>query len=725
MQKKLPLHVASAEECADRIIESIGNHIVLGLPLGLGKPCQIANALYKRAKADPNIQLNILTALHIERPRPASDLEKRFMGPILERIFGDYPGFDYLSDVRSNTLPPNVEVSEFYLSPGKFLRNAPAQQNYISCNYTYAARDLAALGVNVLAQIVCEDELNGKPMYSLSCNPDLTLDLLRIMKEKGRQGHKSIIVAQINNKLPFMHHDAVVDPCEFDLVVENPAYEFTLPAPPSPPVSPTDHMIGLLASSLLTDGGTLQIGIGSLGDAIVNGLLLRHRQNDVYRDMLNDLGIAEKFSGVIEAIGGMGTFDQGLYGASEMFVSGFLELYKAGILKRSVYPDQKIQRLWNEGLLKSEITGSSLAAVLEAGAINPVLTPQDFHWLQQSGIFRDTLALQYGEIRVTPELSIQADLADPGNFDQVVRHCLGERLKNGIVMHGGFFLGPRDFYDSLNAMDEEERKRFCMTSVMFVNQLYGQRKLAVLQRTHARFINTTMLATLTGAVCSDGLENGQMVSGVGGQYNFVAMAHELPGARSILLLRSTRSKNGKVSSNIVDKYGNLTIPRHLRDMVITEYGIADLRGKRDKEVIAALLNIADSRFQGELMETMKKAGKLPKDHQIPESFQNNLPEQLASRMSKYKKTGYFQMFPFGVDMTDDELVLARTLKVLKGKMSGPRGAMGTIKQAIAVGAIPDAATPYLERLQLLDPQTLQGKVLRKLIVAELAAEGHL
>ena len=55
MQKKLPLHITSAEECVDRIIDSIGNSVVLGLPLGLGKPCQIANALYKRAQADPNI----------------------------------------------------------------------------------------------------------------------------------------------------------------------------------------------------------------------------------------------------------------------------------------------------------------------------------------------------------------------------------------------------------------------------------------------------------------------------------------------------------------------------------------------------------------------------------------------------------------------------------------------------------------------------------------------
>jgi acyl-CoA hydrolase len=725
MQNNLPLHLTSADECVERIIEAVGNRIVLALPLGLGKPCQIANALYQRALLDPHIQLNILTALHIERPNPTSDLEKRFVEPILERIFGDYPGFEYLSAIRSNSLPANVEVAEFYLSPGKFLNNVVQQQNYISSNYTHAARDLAALGVNVLAQLVCEKELDGKSWYSLSCNPDLTLDLIEMMKEKAQQGHKSIIVAQINKNLPFMYHDAMLDPASFDIVVENPTYDFTLPAPPNPSVAAADHMIGLLASSLVKDGGTLQIGIGSLGDAIVNGILLRHRQNDVYRDMLSDFGIAGNFAAEIENMGGMEPFDQGLYGASEMFISGFLELYKAGILKRRVYPDLKIQRLVNEGLLEADLSAKTLSALLEAGAIKPLLSQRDFNWLQQFGIFKDSLTYDNGEIGVSAEIRIRVDLSDPENFDLVVHHCLGSNLKGGIVMHGGFFLGPRDFYDSLNAMDEEERKNFCMTSVMFVNQLYGQHELATLQRTHARFINTTMMNTLTGAACSDGLEDGQMVSGVGGQYNFVAMAHELPGGRSLLALRSTRSKNGKVTSNIVSHYGNLTIPRHLRDVVVTEYGIADLRGKQDKTVIAALLNITDSRFQQELMEKMKAAGKLPQDHQIPEAFQNNFPERLTSLMGKYKEMGYFQTFPFGVDMTDVELVLARILKTLKSRMSGPTGVIGSIKQAIATHTIPEAATPYLERMQLLDPQTLQDKMLRKLIVGVLTSEGHI
>jgi acyl-CoA hydrolase len=724
MPKHTPLQIKTAEECVDRIIERVGSRILLGLPLGLGKPCQIANALYKRAKADPGIHLKIFTALHIERPVPTKDLEKRFLEPILDRIFGDYPGFEYMSAIRSNTLPPNVEVSEFYLTPGKFLHNAVEQQNYVSCNYTHAARDIAGAGINVLAQLVCEKELDGKSWYSLSCNPDLTVDLIEMMREQEQQGQKIAIVAQINNNLPFMYHDAMIEPSGFDMVVENPDYEFTLPAPPNAKVSTIDHMIGLFASTLIKDGGTLQIGIGSLGDAIVNGILLRHQKNAVYTNMLSELGISEKFGDAIENMGGTGTLNQGLYGASEMFISSFLDLYNAGILKRAVYPDVTIQRLINEGVLSSEITEKTLPALLDEEAIHPALTPEDFDWLQEFGIFKDGLTYENGEILCAPDLRIRADFSDPGNCDLIARYCLGRRLKGGIIMHGGFFLGPRNFYDALNRMGEEERKQFCMTSVLFVNQLYGQRELAMMQRTHARFINTTMMATLTGAACSDGLEDGQMVSGVGGQYNFVAMAHELPQARSILTLRSTRTKNGKVTSNIVDSYGHLTIPRHLRDVVITEYGIADLRGKPDKEVIAALLKITDSRFQNELMAKVKKAGKLPLDHRIPDAFQNNFPEQIESRMAEFTKKGYFPTFPFGIDMTDDELVLAKTMTALKGRLSRTGGTIGVINQAIKTHSVPDTAKPYLERLQLLNPQTLQEKMVRKLIIAELTAEGH-
>ena len=139
---------------------------------------------------------------------------------------------------------------------------------------------------------------------------------------------------------------------------------------------------------------------------------------------------------------------------------------------------------------------------------------------------------------------------------------------------------------------------FAMRGISFINELYGHEwELKCAQRRYARFVNTTMMVTGLGAAVSDALGDGRVVSGVGGQYNFVAMAHALPEARSILCLRSTRTADGTTASNVVWSYGHTTVPRHLRDIVVTEYGIADLRGRTDREIVEALLGIMDARFQ--------------------------------------------------------------------------------------------------------------------------------
>src|ERR1700743_987358 len=153
--------------------------------------------------------------------------------------------------------------------------------------------------------------------------------------------------------------------------------------------------------------------------------------------------------------------------------------------------------------------------------------------------------------------------------------------------------------------------RIKMMPVSFTNELYGDEERKRRARVDARFVNNAMMATLLGAAISDGLENGRVVSGVGGQYNFVAQAFALPGARSILTVEATRWAGKHLESNIRWSYGHETIPRHLRDIIVTEYGVADLRGKSDAEVVAAMLQVSDSRFQDELARRAKDAGNTP------------------------------------------------------------------------------------------------------------------
>ena len=316
-------------------------------------------------------------------------------------------------------------------------------------------------------------------------------------------------------------------------------------------------------------------------------------------------------------------------------------------------------------------------------------------------------------------LQIPADLTDSKNMAKVVDHCLGTELKNGILIHGGFFLGPEGFYKALNEMTEEQRKRIFMTSVLNVNQLYGNNRysseeLKSLQRRHARMVNACLMVTLSGAVVSDGLENGQVVSGVGGQYNFVSQAHALPDARSIIMCKGLRGAGKNAASNIVFNYGHITIPRHLRDVIITEYGIANLRGKMDKEIIAELLNITDSRFQDDLLDKSKKAKKIPASYVIPDQFRNNYPQRLEDELAPYKKKGFFAPFPFGTDFTDQELVIGKSLKWLKAQMTEGMGKVKGLGKAMTIRSVPEAAVPYLERMNLDKPGSTKEKMMQKL-----------
>ncbi len=132
----IPTVFNSIETCVDALIATVGSHIVLGIPLGIGKPNRLVNALYQRVKSNRGLKLKIITALSLEKPHGHSDLEKRFLEPFVERVFGNYPDLDYVTDLRNNCLPANIEVSEFFMKTGDYLDNADAQQHYIYSNYS-------------------------------------------------------------------------------------------------------------------------------------------------------------------------------------------------------------------------------------------------------------------------------------------------------------------------------------------------------------------------------------------------------------------------------------------------------------------------------------------------------------------------------------------------------------------------------------------------------------
>ena len=321
----------SPDECAKAVVERVGKDIRLALPLGLGKANRLTNALYAMAKADPTIKLRIYTALSIIRPKLPAGLPARFGGPVLDKVFGDYPDLHYATDRAKGALPANVHVEEFFLATGTLLGNEYAQRNYNSVNYTHAMRRIIAEGVNVLGQMISRRD--GR--YSLSCNSDLSLDLIPLMRDKvGRENF--IVVGELNERLPFMPNDAEVPPDEFDMLLEAGGYD--LAGPPAPRVDLTSHAIGLRAARLVRDGGTLQIGIGSLGDGAAQSVRLRHASADAFQSAVTALPGPPGPVGE----GGDTAFESGLYGCTEMFTQGMFELLRAGVFSRAAHEGRNI-----------------------------------------------------------------------------------------------------------------------------------------------------------------------------------------------------------------------------------------------------------------------------------------------------------------------------------------------------------------------------------------------
>jgi acyl-CoA hydrolase len=307
-------------------------------------------------------------------------------------------------------------------------------------------------------------------------------------------------------------------------------------------------------------------------------------------------------------------------------------------------------------------------------------------------------------------------------FLQLEAAGIMKREVDGAVVHAAFFLGTRDFYARLRDMPEARRARFAMMPVSFTNSLNGDTEARRRDRVRARFINSAMNVTLLGAVTSDGLEDGQMVSGVGGQFDFVQQAFALEGARSIITLRATRRSGSKVVSNIVWSYAQTTIPRQLRDVIVTEYGIADLRGKSDADVIHAMLSIADSRFQGDLLALAKAAGKISSSYEVPAKFRNNTPTRLEHALADALRDALLPAFPFGSDFTPVEQRLLPALEIVEhASVSKVALAKLALRGALAgaQGAPSRDDTLALARLGLERPRRLTHRLHRWLVGAAL------
>jgi acyl-CoA hydrolase len=605
------LRTDDPDAAARAIIERTGGDIRLALPLGLGKSAAIANALTHAAEDDSAIHLSIFTALTLEPPDASGDMEHRFMEPARARLFGGLPGFRYAELLRADALPPNIDISEFFLMAGRWLKVDAAQRRYVPVNYTDALPLLLERKPNVIAQLVAREG----DRLSLSCNPDLTVDLL----SARRDGQLDFtFAAEISDGLPFMGGSAAIDSAEAQMLLDRPEGDplFSLP---QRPVSLADQAVGLHVSRLVRDGGTLQIGIGSIGDGVSQALLLRHGQNDSYRRLIETCPFGQ------DAFAETAPFHEGLHGSSEMLVFGMLPLLENGVIAREA---------------------------------------------------------------------------------------------EGALIRAAFFIGSRDMRARLRDMTQKQRDRIAMVSVRETN-LPGKAQDDT--RRDARFINNAMKVSLLGSVFSDATPDGREVSGVGGQFDFIALAFHLPGARAVTTLESTRKSKGETSSNIIWEAAHETAPRQFRDIVVTEYGIADLRWRTDEDAARAMIGVADSRYQPELLDAAKRAGKLPRDADIPSERRNNTPAALRDWLASARENGALPTFPFGTDFTPVEQRLLPALSHLGNAAASRHGLAALVWRGFVAGQGTSDQRACLRRMELDRPKDLRQRAARAALLGALVA----
>ncbi len=192
-------------------------------------------------------------------------------------------------------------------------------------------------------------------------------------------------------------------------------------------------------------------------------------------------------------------------------------------------------------------------------------------------------------------LGLHTELMVDGHLDMIRKGIVTNTKKelfNGVTV-ASFAIGSQDLYD------------FCTENPAFSlmpGSLLTDPKV-ICQNSNVKAINNTLLVDLSGQSACDTIGNRQ-ISGIGGQFNFQQGARWSPGGRAFSLLNATRTlpSGEKVSAIVPDMPlgTKIAVIRHFADLYVTEFGIADLRHKFQRDRADALIAIAHPDFRGEL-----------------------------------------------------------------------------------------------------------------------------
>lgn len=193
------------------------------------------------------------------------------------------------------------------------------------------------------------------------------------------------------------------------------------------------------------------------------------------------------------------------------------------------------------------------------------------------------------------------DRHDLGIYTEMLGSAMGKLMACGAVNNS-----RKQFYRNRSiaafTWGTQELYRFIsdnpMVELLPVN--YVNNPFNIMKNQNMVSVNTALEIDLTGQICSETI-NGRQYSGTGGAWDYAYGAYHAKNGRGVIALQST-AKSGTIS-RIVPRLtaGNVvSIPRTVVDMVVTEYGVAKLRGKSVRQRVQELIAVAHPDFRAEL-----------------------------------------------------------------------------------------------------------------------------
>lgn len=256
-----------------------------------------------------------------------------------------------------------------------------------------------------------------------------------------------------------------------------------------------------------------------------------------------------------------------------------------------------------------------------------------------------------------------SEMISPAFMYLIKNGVITRRDEKGALVTGSFVVGSEELFRFV-----DDNPDIYLTSVHNTNNIEIIKNLPLF---HA--VNSTLQMDLLSQCASEGIVKGSrfmQYTGMGGQFEFQESAMKSPGGKAILCLRSAyRNEKGVAEkSNIVPILSNaIGVPRNKMDYVVTEYGWRRLGYATISDRAKAVIELADSAFQKDLLAEARTLGLVDASYTVPEACRHNT---YAALVKKFGTISRENTYPLGLGIALENYATAAEKALIRAGREG-------------------------------------------------------